>query len=479
MAILSRAIQKIFAETAGVDEVGQIGSRAAGTPQTTKDPTTLQSLAQYSLGWFQTTIRQTLPSGEQADLPASEDFNGLWFLITRQLAYLFQNGIPEWLDSADQRYYANISFVQVNGAVYQALLGNDTTLINSQQMPSETSTWWRLVWSPTAEAFYRSITSATTIDLAVQTPPKTIEITAGAPLILTINNNVAPSGSPLMIHNSSAGIVTLAGTSGLSGTIGIGQTLFAVSTNDSMQLVKNQGTETTDDPTFNSVTTAGNAVVGGELTAATVNTGQGGTEIFAMDQPVRTTDSVTFASVTSSGALSATTVDTGQGANELYPMNQPVQTTSDPTFNSVSTAGNAIVGGELTAATVNTGQGGTEVFAMNQNVRTIDGVRFNGLNVTNFGSRGTSILTRNTVGSTVIPQGLYYASAQFSGAGTSNGFLEIVPLAGARIVCSPIFSSIPQGFFLWSDGVNVFLTVTDTGSSPARTHSVTLVQISV
>jgi hypothetical protein len=70
-----------------------------------------------------------------------------------------------------------------------------------------------------------------------------------------------------------------------------------------------------------------------------------------MNQNVRTTDAVTFA-----------TVDTGQGANELYAMNQNVRTTDAVTF-----------------ATVDTGQGATEVHLMNQNVRTTDSVTFAGI----------------------------------------------------------------------------------------------------
>lgn len=396
MALLSRAIQKIFAETAGVDEVGQIGSRAAGVPQTTKDPTTLQSLAQYSLGWFQTTVRQTLPSGEQADLPASEDFNGLWFLITRQLAYLFQNGIPEWLNSADQRYYANISFVQLDGAIYQARLGNDTTQINSQQMPSETSVWWRLIWAPTTSAFYRTVSSATTIDLAVQTPPKAIELTGTTAFTLTINNAVQPPGSILMIQNTGTQQVTLAGTSGLSGFIAVNQVLIAVSTNGSMVQLSNQTTNRFDTPTFDAISTGQGA---NELypmdqavrttdgvTFATVNTGQGANELYPMNQGVRTTDTVSFA-----------TVNTGQGANELYPMNQAVQTTDAVTFATVNTGqgdnelypmnqgvrttdtvtfGSATITGGLTSANINTGQGATEIFRMDQAVRTTDNVTF-------------------------------------------------------------------------------------------------------
>ncbi|MDI3544394.1 MAG: hypothetical protein PWQ28_675, partial [Candidatus Woesearchaeota archaeon] len=61
--------------------------------------------------------------------------------------------------------------------------------------------------------------------------------------------------------------------------------------------------------------------VNGNFYANTVNTGIGNTEVYLMNQNVRTTDAVTFS-----------TVNTGQGANELYAMNQNVRTTDSPTF---------------------------------------------------------------------------------------------------------------------------------------------------
>ena len=61
------------------------------------------------------------------------------------------------------------------------------------------------------------------------------------------------------------------------------------------------------------------------VTFATVNTGQGAYELYAMNQDVETTDAVIF-----------TTLNTGQGANELYDMDKNVLTTSDPTFDSLS-----------------------------------------------------------------------------------------------------------------------------------------------
>lgn len=253
MAQLSRAIQRIFGDSGGVDEFGEIGSRAAGNPQTTKDLTDIQSRVQFLQGWFQTTIRQTLPDGTNADLPASEDLNSLFFLLSSQLAYIYQNGIPEWLDSADQRYYANVSFVQVDGAVYQALQGDDGANINSQRNPTTEPDWWRLVWSTDATAFYRNLTGTTIINLSAQTPPKVIEVSAGTPFTLTLNGTVSPSGSPLMIQNTSSDTVTLTGSSGLTGSIAAGETLFSISDNNSMVRLSNQDTSTDSNVTFETV----------------------------------------------------------------------------------------------------------------------------------------------------------------------------------------------------------------------------------
>ena len=69
--------------------------------------------------------------------------------------------------------------------------------------------------------------------------------------------------------------------------------------------------------------------------------------------------------ITSSGNILASKLDTGQGLNELYDMNQNVKTTSAVTF-----------------ATVNTGQGANELYDMNQNVTTTSIPTFVGLTLT-------------------------------------------------------------------------------------------------
>ncbi|MDR3244671.1 MAG: hypothetical protein LBT79_07985 [Elusimicrobiota bacterium] len=95
MSKIERKTQKIFAENANLNEVSIIGSLKAGNPQFSKDPKTIQSLPNYLLG-----LRGAL-IGDNS--PALEDENALRYIMTYQLAYLLQQGIPEW--DADTTYY--------------------------------------------------------------------------------------------------------------------------------------------------------------------------------------------------------------------------------------------------------------------------------------------------------------------------------------------------------------------------------------
>lgn len=101
-------------------------------------------------------------------------------------------------------------------------------------------------------------------------------------------------------------------------------------TNGAVDYRQGSGADTDDVLTVaNGAGTKTFAVTGaGDVTATSVDTGQGANELYAMNQAVQTTDAVTFA-----------TVNTGQGANELYAMNQAVQTTDNVTFNNISPTG--------------------------------------------------------------------------------------------------------------------------------------------
>ena len=212
----------------------------------------------------------------------------------------------------------------------------------------------------------------------------------------------------------------------------------------------------------------------GALTATTINTGQGATEVHLMDQNVRQADAVVFA-----------TVDTGQGANELFDMNQNVTTTSDVTFknltitgtgslavisssridgngygnivisgslipgtddvfdlgsgskewsqlvvNTITASGNikatgtlaagATTVGALVSTTINTGQGVTEVHLMDQNVREADAVVFATVN-TGQGANELYDMDQNVTTTSNVFFGFVSASGDISGSNLDAG----------------------------------------------------------
>lgn len=87
MAKLTRYTQKVFANAASNN--GQFGSGVVGTKVTTNNLTTLQALPAYEEGWLDAVI-------SPQTLPPLEEMQGLQYIQTYQLSYLFQEGIPDW-----------------------------------------------------------------------------------------------------------------------------------------------------------------------------------------------------------------------------------------------------------------------------------------------------------------------------------------------------------------------------------------------
>jgi microcystin-dependent protein len=125
MNILTRVTQLIFGNSGPTGDFGKFGS-GQGTPTYTKDPATIQALPAFLTGWKAATYA--------TQIPALEDMNGLFFLAYRQIAYLFEAGIPEW-DAGTT--YSQYSFVQVSGVVYVSLQNT-----NLNQSPSATPAYW-------------------------------------------------------------------------------------------------------------------------------------------------------------------------------------------------------------------------------------------------------------------------------------------------------------------------------------------------
>ena len=185
MGILTRVKQKIFGDTGDPSQFGKIGSEAAGSPATTKDLALIQSLSQYLSGLYGIT-------GNALELPRIEDINALYFLITTQLAYMFQAGVAEYDPTTD--YFANISFVTEGGVIYVSKSGTGGTP-NTGNLPSTHAANWRpiggkvLLTQPASEA------TLTIADTKVLTVNKTLTLDGTDGKTLTLNASTVIQGT--------------------------------------------------------------------------------------------------------------------------------------------------------------------------------------------------------------------------------------------------------------------------------------------
>lgn len=127
MAKILRATQQIFAQNAGSQMVTAFGTAMTDSPTYTTDVATIQN-ANFLSGWA---------SAIQADkAPYEEDTNGLFYAITKQLAYLFQQGIPEYDANTEYNSTSIVQAVQDGKLVLKRSLidnniGNPVTDANS------------------------------------------------------------------------------------------------------------------------------------------------------------------------------------------------------------------------------------------------------------------------------------------------------------------------------------------------------------
>jgi hypothetical protein len=129
MAKLTRFTQLLFGSNAAANQIGKYGSLAAGSPVaysgSTVTPALIQGLSNYLSGWFSAVIGN--------NSPAIEDLNAIAYLYSYQLAYLMQEGIPEYDGST---VYYTSSIVQYTGGLYQSLTDS-----NTGHLPSSGSPW--------------------------------------------------------------------------------------------------------------------------------------------------------------------------------------------------------------------------------------------------------------------------------------------------------------------------------------------------
>lgn len=132
MARLQRKNQKVFAGEATNN--GVFGSLQAGTKQYSNDVETIQSLDAYNEGWNSATI-----SSEK--LPPLEEFQSLQYMMTSQLAYIFQEGVPEW--NANTTYYSGSCVKVIDGSNFSLFV----SLVDNNTSATTVSSDWGLVFS--------------------------------------------------------------------------------------------------------------------------------------------------------------------------------------------------------------------------------------------------------------------------------------------------------------------------------------------
>lgn len=106
MTKIKRVTQKVFGVNAPSDDIAVMGSFKSGTPVYTDDVAKLQNTA-YEEGYTSSLIMNAAPFMEEQ--------NSVPYVLSKQLAYLFQEGIPEYDENTT--YYTN-SICKVENKLY-------------------------------------------------------------------------------------------------------------------------------------------------------------------------------------------------------------------------------------------------------------------------------------------------------------------------------------------------------------------------
>lgn len=129
MPKITRKQQKVFAASASNN--GVFGSLQANDPAYSQDPDVIQSRTAYTNGWNDATY-----SAEK--LPPLEEFQSLQYLFSRQIAYIMQEGIPEW--NTNDTYYKGslVKSIQQDGSfiLYASIVDN-----NQGNLVTDTTKW--------------------------------------------------------------------------------------------------------------------------------------------------------------------------------------------------------------------------------------------------------------------------------------------------------------------------------------------------
>lgn len=162
MAKLPRVTQKIFAGSASNN--GKFGSLQAGAGVDTNDIALIQSLAAWGAGWNSAVV------GSQ-QVPPLEEMQGIDYVITTQMVYMFQEGIVEY-DAATNYFQNSIvkkaGTYQIWGSKIDNNLGNSLVAgANWQFLCDLSNPSSQIVWGGTAGGTANALTITATGATAV------------------------------------------------------------------------------------------------------------------------------------------------------------------------------------------------------------------------------------------------------------------------------------------------------------------------
>ena len=116
MSKILRKTAQIFGLTAGSSQIAQFGSKAEGTPTFTNDPSVIQSLSAWAVGWFDAVVA--------TNSPCIEDMNAFCFVMAYQIAYMLQAGVGEY--DSGTTYYTGSLVNNGSGTSYASIADSNT-----------------------------------------------------------------------------------------------------------------------------------------------------------------------------------------------------------------------------------------------------------------------------------------------------------------------------------------------------------------
>jgi len=192
MARIPRKFRKIFASAASNN--GQFGSGQAGTKILSSDPDVIQALPAYETGWNSATLGSRM-------FPALEEMQSQGFLDSRDIAYLYQEGIPEY--NAQTSYY-QYSIVKKAGTyeLYGSII--DDNLGNPLPVAVNNANWKFLVDLSLPNNTPYGVSTNSGNAYAVTTTPTITTLPVGK--LLLVKFNAANTGAATLNPNASTDI---------------------------------------------------------------------------------------------------------------------------------------------------------------------------------------------------------------------------------------------------------------------------------